>query len=97
MRCSTSSNSDISNTPTYNKTVIKENISTVTSNESPSLFNILLKDRYHVKLPHFWSNELSTSKKPKTKLITFFKLGFFGNRCQRAIEKQLVVTESEFN
>lgn len=95
MISSTSSNSGISSTRTYSKTVTKETSNTVTNNVPPSLFNILLKDRYHVKLPHFWSNELSTSKKPKTKLITFFKLGCYGNRCQRAIEKQLVVTESE--
>jgi len=65
-------------------------------NENSELYNILLKKSYNIKYPSCWLNDLTTNKKLKTKFISFFKMRCYGNRCQRIVEKQLVVTASMY-
>lgn len=74
--------------------------STPISNLSPinhdsGLFDLLLKNK-SMKLPHYWFNDLTTSRQSKITFLTFFKMGCYGDRCQRIVEKQLIVTESMY-
>jgi len=66
------------------------------ANANLKLYDVLLKNNYNVELPSCWLNDLTTNKKLNTKFITFFKMGCYGHRCQRIVEKQLVVTESMY-
>jgi len=66
------------------------------NNANIELYDLMLKNNYNIKLPSCWFNDVTTNKNLKTKFITFFKMGCYGNRCQRIVEKQLVVTESMY-
>lgn len=91
MEWSVSSDINTSYTSQTSSTTLSTNF-----NENSELYNLLLKKSYDIKLPSCWLNDLTTNKKLKTKFISFFKMGCYGNRCQRIVEKQLVVTESMY-